>query len=120
MSDDRTYMLLLHGDESVWAATPADEREAEYAQHGRFVEACAERGHTVLAGHELQPAAKALVVRRSGDEITVTDGPFLEVVEQLGGYYVIRTGDVEDLARLASTLVAREGTLEIRPVETSE
>ena len=120
MSDERTYVLLLHGDESVWASTPDDEKAAEYAVHGRFVEACAERGHVILGGNELAPAARSLVVRRSGDEVSVTDGPFLEVVEQLGGYYVIRTADVGDLAHLASVLVATDGTLEIRPVVASE
>jgi hypothetical protein len=120
MSEGRTYVLLLHGDESVWASIPDDERAAPYAAHGRFVEACAEAGHTVLGGHELAPAASSLVVRRSGDEVSVTDGPFLEVVEQLGGYYVIRTSDVDGLAQLASALVADEGTVEIRPVVASQ
>ncbi|MBT0993684.1 hypothetical protein KIN34_05215 [Cellulomonas sp. DKR-3] len=45
MSDARTYLLLLHGDEAVRASTPDDERAAEHAAHGRFVAACAGRGH---------------------------------------------------------------------------
>lgn len=120
MSEAKTYMLLLHGDESVWAAMPEDERATAYRVHGAFVEACTAGGHTVLGGEELAPAASSVLVRRTGDEVSVTDGPFLEVVEQLGGYYVIRTSDVDHLAQLASALVAGEGTVEIRPVVTSQ
>jgi hypothetical protein len=120
MSEATTYVLLLHGDESVWAAMSEDERGAAYAVHGRFVEACEAGGHTIVGGNELAPAASSVLVRRNGDEVSVTDGPFLEVVEQLGGYYVIRTSDVEGLAQLASALVADEGTVEIRPVVTSQ
>ncbi|WP_258725580.1 YciI family protein [Cellulomonas sp. NS3] len=116
------YVVLLHGDERVWAEADEAARAAAYAAHGRFMELCAERGHTVTGGAELAPAATSLLVRVTGAEGSpvVTDGPFLETVEQLGGYYQIATDDVRDLARLAAELLLgpEDGTVEIRPVVT--
>ena len=114
------YVVLLHGDERVWADADEDARAAAYAAHGRFMELCAERGHTVTGGAELAPAATSLLVRVTGAQGSpvVTDGPFLETVEQLGGYYQVATDDVHDLARLAAGLLLgpEDGTVEIRPV----
>lgn len=114
------YVVLLHGDERVWADADEAARATAYAAHGRFMELCAERGHTVTGGAELAPAATSLLVRVTDAEGSpvVTDGPFLETVEQLGGYYQVATDDVHDLARLAAGLLLspEDGTVEIRPV----
>ncbi|GEA86825.1 YciI family protein [Cellulomonas cellasea] len=116
------YVVLLHGDERVWAEAEEAARATAYAAHGRFVEQCEERGHTITGGAELAPAGTSLLVRvpEVGGAPVVTDGPFLETVEQLGGYYQVRTDDVHDLARLVAGLLLgpEDGTVEIRPVVT--
>lgn len=113
----RSYVLLLHGDEAVWQNATEEDRRRAYAVHGEFARRCDERGHRITGGAELEAAATSLVVRqRPGGPPQVTEGPFTETVEQLGGYYVIETADVADLARLAGMLVAGDGTAELRPV----
>ncbi|NCT92439.1 hypothetical protein GXB85_16000 [Cellulomonas sp. APG4] len=112
----REYVLLLHGDESVWANATEAEQLAAYELHGEFARLCGERGHRITGGAELEPAATSLLVRQEpGGEPQVTEGPFAETVEQLGGYYVIATADVQDLARIAGMLVTGDGTVELRP-----
>lgn len=113
------YVLLLHGDETEWRDADAEAQARAYAEHGEFSRLCAERGHEITGGAELRLSETSLLVRRRGDETSVTEGPFTETVEQLGGYYEIRTSDVQDLARLAGMLVG-SGTIEIRPVVPAE
>ena len=114
------YMLMLHGDESVWQRATEAERRQAYAGHGEFTRLCEERGHRITGGAELAPAATSLVVRQQpGAAPQVTEGPFTETVEQLGGYYVIETADVADLARLAGMLVGNRGVAELRPMITA-
>ena len=113
----REYVLLLHGDESVWAEATEAQRQKAYEDHGEFARLCTERGHRITGGAELEPAASSILVRQApGGPPQVTEGPFSELVEQLGGYYVIETADVSDLARLAAMLVTGDGTVELRPV----
>lgn len=112
----REYVLLLHGDETVWANATEAEQLAAYELHGEFARLCGERGHRITGGAELEPAATSVLVRQeAGGEPQVTEGPFAETVEQLGGYYVIETTDVQDLAHLAGMLVTGDGTVELRP-----
>lgn len=113
----QTYLLMLHGDEQRWAQADPDQIRAAYELHGRFSEQCTSRGHVILGGEELAPAATARVVRAvPGERPTVTDGPFAETAEQLGGYYLIETGDVDDLIAIIAPLVEGEGAAELRPV----
>lgn len=113
-STEREYVVLLYGDEEVWARADDEQRAAEYASHGRFSQECAARGHTIVGGAELTHSRAARTVRRGpqGSPV-VTDGPYAELVEQLGGYYVVRTADVDDLARLAEIILGT-GAIEIR------
>ena len=108
------YLVLLHEDEKAWAAASPDERSQAYADHEAFTAACARDGHEILGGLELQPAATSLLVRRLDGASVVSDGPYAETVEQLGGYYVVSTSDVRGLATLVGTLLST-GTAELRP-----
>jgi hypothetical protein len=111
------YVLLLHGDETVWESATEEDRRQAYADHGEFARLCEERGHRITGGAELAAAATSLIVRQEpGGAPQVSEGPFAETVEQLGGYYVITTTDVADLARLTGMLVTGGGTVELRPV----
>ncbi len=114
--DESTYVLLLHGPEAVWlTATPADYERA-MADHGAFTAACAEHGHRILGGEELMPSTESRVIRRAEGAVAVSDGPFTELVEQLGGFYLIATRDLDDLATLVARLLQDGEAAELRPV----
>ena len=110
-----TYMLLLWGD-------PAEctDYEGAMALHDRFGKDCAAQGHEILGGEELKDQSTARLVRMGDAGPEVTDGPFAETVEQLGGYYLVRTADPEGLLRLAAPLATPGpiggGTIELRPI----
>jgi hypothetical protein len=109
-----TYAVLLPGDESYWDTASAEERQAGYARHEAFAKALAERGHTVTGGAELTHSREAKVLRRSGDQLTVTEGPYAETVEQLTGFYLVQTDDLDDLIEVCKILSPLEGAIEVR------
>jgi hypothetical protein len=112
------YLVLIYGVESEWAGeTPAEQRHKD-AGHRRFAAAA---GDAVLGGHELMPPETATSLRRgdSADRPLVTDGPFLETKEGLGGYYVLEAADLDAaiaLAGLLPELAAGHSGVEIRPI----
>jgi len=112
----RTWMLLLWGDPDACV-----DLEAAYAAHGTFTADCAAHGHEIVGGEELAGAgtARLLTVDESGTQ--VTEGPYAETTEQLGGFYLVRTSDPDGLLRLAAPLVMDDGgVLELRPVMTRD
>jgi hypothetical protein len=120
MSTPQEYVVLLYGDEAVWEAATAQERAEEFGRHDEFSRRCAEEGHEITGGAELGHSRTARSVRAAADgSPVVTDGPYTELVEQLGGYYVVRTADLDGLTRLVTLLVST-GTAEIRPLASDE
>ena len=109
-----TYVVLISGDEAAWAARSAADRAVTMQAHETFSRALAERGHTVTAGEELTPSRGGRVARRVGDGFEVTDGPYAETVEQLGGFYVVESDDLDDLVQIAGELALTEGAVEVR------
>ncbi|MBZ5738632.1 YciI family protein [Nocardioides mangrovi] len=109
-----TYVVLLPGDEATWENASEEARSAMYARHGEFARMLAERGHQVTGGAELTHSREAHVVRRSDSGITVTTGPYAETVEQLTGYYVVESDDLDDLLEVAGHLAGAEGVVEVR------
>lgn len=116
--DTREYVVLLHGNEAVWREADEATRRKAYETHGEFSRLCTERGHVITGGAELAESTTSHLVRLGRDRTPqVTEGPFTETVEQLGGYYVIETADVADLAQLVAMLIDDDsGVVEIRPV----
>ena len=110
------YVLLIHDDEKFWAELPEEERNAIYAEYGAFSSALRESG-AYVDGHQLQPTSTATTVRIRDGEQVVTDGPFAETKEQLGGYYVIEAESLDEAISWAERIPsARFGTIEVRPV----
>jgi len=109
-----TYAVLLPGDESYWDTASAEERQAGYARHEAFAKALAERGHIVTGGAELTHSRDTMVLRRTGDELTVTDGPYAETVEQLTGFYLVQSDHLDDLIDVCKILAPLEGAIEVR------
>ena len=113
------YVVLLPGDEAQWENTPQADKERMYAIHRDFAQALEERGHKVTGGTELAHSREATVLRTDGDgNHTVTDGPYAETVEQLTGFYVIESDDLDDLIQVCKILGRGEGAIEIRAAAT--
>jgi len=110
------YMLLIHDSEKVWGTLSQDEQQQIMADYRRFSEEIKATGQ-YLAGSQLQPTSAATSVRvRNGNRV-VTDGPFAETREQLGGYYLVDAKDLDEAIGLAERLPsAKLGTIEIRPL----
>jgi hypothetical protein len=108
------YVLLIPADETAWEATPQSEKEQTYNAHQEFAKLLAERGHTFVEGAELVPSPQAKIVSGTLDDVTVTDGPYAEAAEQLSGFYVIDTDDLDDLLQCVGRLCSAEGRLEVR------
>ncbi len=107
------YMLLIYGEESAWSDA---ERAKCYAESAAFARELAEAGK-YLAANPLHPVAMATSVQVRGGKRLVTDGPFAETREQLGGYFLIDAVNLDEAIRIAEKLPgASVGTIEIRPV----
>ena len=110
------YMLLIYDDEQVWAKMGATEQQQLFGEYMGFTDSIRKSGHYV-SGAPLQPIATATSVRIRNDKQLVTDGPFAETHEQLGGYYMIEARDLDEAIGIAARIPSvRLGTIEIRPV----
>jgi len=109
------YMVLIAGSEEDRAAIPEADRMNAYAQIRTWWNEQSDAGR-ILEGYELQPAETATTVRRDpAGNLTITDGPFVEAKEAVGGYAIIDVADLDEAISLVSGWPA-EVTLEIRPV----
>ena len=110
------YMLLIYHDEQGWNTITEAERQQIYLEYRNLRGELESRGQ-FLSGSELQPITTATIVRvRDGKEL-VTDGPFAETHEQLGGYFLIEAKDLDEATSIASRIPsARTGTIEVRPL----
>ncbi|HWP83807.1 MAG TPA: YciI family protein [Terriglobia bacterium] len=107
------YMLLVYLEEQALSEAQRQECYVESAQLARDLHAS---GHYLAAG-PLYPTSSATSVRMRGNQRLVTDGPFAETREQLGGYYLIEAQDLDEAIDIASRIpIARIGTIEVRPV----
>jgi hypothetical protein len=110
--DMAQYAILIYEDESSYAdASPEVWRQMMEA-HGRFSQQVGEKGGKVLGGEALQPTGTATSIR--GD--VVTDGPFAETKEALGGFYLIEARDLDHALDIAKLCPAPGGGVEVRPV----
>ena len=107
------YMLLIYLDEQALSET---EREACYVESTQLAHQLKSSGQ-YLAANPLQPTVLATSVRMREGKRLVTDGPFAETHEQLGGYFIIDAKDLDEAIGIAARIpMARKGTVEIRPV----
>lgn len=110
------YMLLIYGEESMWAKLSPDQLSAEMGAYMAYTQDLAKAG-ILISGDELQPVASAKTVSVADGKQKVVDGPFAETKEALGGYYLINVETIEDaLAWAAKCPGARYGRIEVRPV----
>jgi hypothetical protein len=108
------YMLLIYSDEKN-AITPA-EREDCYVKSAQLAREIHSSGN-YLAASPLHPTSTATSVRIRDNKRLVTDGPFAETREQLGGYYLINAENLDEAINIATRIPAAHwGTVEVRPV----
>src|SRR3954452_411930 len=106
------YLVLIYEDETQWA-TGAPGTEEALAQHWRFG---TEHADAIAESQALQPTNTATsLVKGAGGGFTVTDGPFVETKEALGGFYLLEAADLDEAIALAKQIPAPFGGLEIRP-----
>ncbi len=108
------YMILIYEDEASYATATPEVMAEVMAAHDRFSAGVADLGAKLLGGEALQNTSTATSVR--GTE--VTDGPFAETKEALGGFYLIDAPDLDTALAVARTVPARFGGVEVRPVMT--
>ena len=112
------YLLLIHDDEAQWGDMPEDERNAVYAEYGRYTEELQTRG-ILVGANQLQPSGTATVVHVEDGKTLTTDGPFAETKEVLGGYYLIDVDTLDEALDWGAKVPgAKYGTIEVRPVVT--
>lgn len=112
------YMIAIVGDADRWwtSMSPAEVKSA-YAEYERFGAELSRRGHQVTGGAELHATTEAKHLKPGG---VITDGPFAEGVEQLGGFYLVETEDIDDVLDCCQILTALGEGIEIRRVVTDQ
>lgn len=109
------YMMLIGGAETSYVNDTDEERRIISARIGSWWEEH-ERAGRITAGHELEPASTATTVRIGADgAATVTDGPFVEGKEMIGGYAILEVADLDEALAMAASWPAAD-TIEIRPI----
>lgn len=108
------YLVLLAADEAVWPTLSEAEQEAEMAAHDAFSAAVA-AGGTIVAGEALGDSGTATTLRHVNGAVQVTDGPYAETVEQIGGFYLVDLPDLDQVTEVCA-LLPDYYAVEIRPV----
>lgn len=107
------YVVLILGDADRWWSTMSmAERTDGYAEYDRFSAELTSRGHRITGGAELHRTDEARTVQPGGQQIT--DGPFAETAEQVGGFYLVESEDLDDLADCCRIIAGLGDGVEIR------
>ena len=110
------YLILIYGDESRFAQMGDQAMQQMYAAFMQYNKDLAAAG-VLRGGAELKPTSTATTVRVRDGKTTLTDGPFAETKEALGGYYVIDVPTLDDATRWAARCpAAGSGSIEVRPL----
>lgn len=108
------FLMLIHYDEQAYEAI--EDKAPILEENGRVVEEVVQRGQFIAAA-QLHPTTTATSVRVRDGKRRVTDGPFAETREQLGGFLLVDAANLDDAIAIAGTLPpARFGTIEVRPI----
>lgn len=110
------YMLLIYLEEKAWASQTEPKRQEIYRQYRELIEELTRDGK-FLVGDQLQPSATANSVQVRENKTLITDGPFAETREQLGGFFLVEAKDLAEANAIAARIPsALTGTIEVRPV----
>jgi len=106
------YAILIYEAESGYASGGEDVWQTAMESHGRFAGQVGEKGGKILGGDALEPTTTATSIRND----VVTDGPFVETKEALGGFYLIEARDLDHAIEIAKLCPAPFGGVEVRPI----
>ena len=110
------YLAIIYNDESLYANASPEDVGAVFAAHGKFGEDSRAAG-VFVGGEGLQGTNTATTVRVRDGERMLTDGPYAETKEQIGGYYLLDCKDLDDALNWASQIPeAKSGAIEVRPI----
>jgi hypothetical protein len=113
------YLLLCCFDEKRWEAIPESQRGAIMRDYGELLRSLDQSGRH-LASAQLQSSANATTLRGKNGKLVMTDGPFAETKEQLGGYHLVECKDLDEAIAIAKRIptLPYGGTVEVRPLIT--
>lgn len=115
------YLALIYTDEKIDLAATPEQQQAVMTDYGAYEAWLAEKPGKKLAGEALLPTMTAKTLRVRGGKTTVTDGPFAETKEHLGGFYMYEAKDIEEAIALAERIPgAKTGCIEVRPIMVFE
>lgn len=110
------FLALIHASENGWENLSDDDRQAIYQRYIDF-----SQRDNVVGGAELQSTNTATTVRIRDGQTLVTDGPYAEVKEALGGYFILECGSIDEACELAAKIPAAEhGAIEVRPIHVDD
>ncbi len=110
------YLAMIYGDATRWESLSAEEREQVYATYNAFSED-AQRAGVLVDGAELDSTSTATTVRVRNNDTLVTDGPYTELKEALGGYFVLECDSIDAACEWAAKIPgATHGAIEVRPI----
>ena len=110
------FLLLIYGDESGQASATEEQQAQEFQAYAQFDRAITAEG-IKQGGEALQPTTTAKTVQVRDGETVISDGPFAETKEQLGGFYLVDVENEEQaLAAAARIPTSRYGSIEVRPI----
>ena len=112
------YMLMCCIDEERWAKLPEAQKGQIMEEYGELMQAMEKSGR-VRASAKLQPSSSGTTVRETNGKPVITDGPFAETKEQLGGYHLVECNDLDEAISIALRIPTLRvgGSIEVRPVE---
>jgi hypothetical protein len=110
------FLAIIYNNESLYADATPEDIGAIFAAHGKFGEDTRNAG-VYIGGEGLQPTAAATTVRVRDGERLLTDGPYAETKEQIGGYYLLDCKDLDEALSWAAQIPeAKTGAIEVRPI----
>ncbi len=110
------YLAMIYSDGTAWDSFSAEEREAAYARYRAFSDDARAAG-VMAGGNELDATRNATTVRVRDADTLVTDGPYAEVKEALGGFFVLECDSMDEAIDWAGRIPGAEyGAVEVRPV----
>jgi len=110
------YLLMICLEDDQAAASSPEDGAAMLAEYGAFADEMGARG-VLQGGERLRPSADATTVRVRGGDVLVSDGPFAETKEQIGGYFLVDCADLDEAIEIAAKIPgARFGSIEVRPI----
>jgi len=114
------YMLMCCIDEKAWTQLPDSEKHRIMQEYGTLIQSLVTNGQ-LRGGGQLRSTSSATTVRMKGGKLALTDGPFAETKEQLGGYHLVECRDLDEALSIAARIptLPAGGAIEVRPLEPS-